>query len=232
MQTTTPDPPAGYVPLFPAGTALSGLPDKSIDALVKRMEAGEVKWVVTRPADGEQQRSMTVSQNGRDLIKGYESAEPNPYQDSAGLLTIGVGHLLDLDHKNGVSKSEWAAYDALGYPRKNLTDEQMDGLFAHDLGPKEDDVNGMLKVPVTPEMFDSLVSLTFNIGPGKAGGKTGLLNSDLLAKLNKGDYDSLPAQFSRFVYAGGAKSKGLKRRRMKEVLTFAVPYVKDPQPTK
>lgn len=125
-----------------------------------------------------------------------------------------------------MSAAEWKAYDALGYPRKDLTDEQQLALFKQDVQPRVDKVNAMLKGPVTQEIFDALVSLTFNIGVGSATdpNKRGLVNSTVLSAVNEGRYDDLPATFLQYVNSGGKYNKGLENRRLRELTTFAVPY--------
>lgn len=40
---------------------------------------------------------MKMSDNGRHLLTQWEGKEGKVYHDSAGLLTIGVGHLLSKD---------------------------------------------------------------------------------------------------------------------------------------
>ncbi|GAA5504529.1 lysozyme RrrD [Deinococcus xinjiangensis] len=94
------------------------------------------------------------------------------------------------------------------------------GLYEKDLQPRVANVNAMLKVPVTQELFDALVSLTFNAG------EKNLANSDLIKKLNAGNYQAMPSEFIRWVYTSKKKSLGLQIRRIKEMVSFAVPYIK------
>ena len=47
-------------------------------------------------------------------------------------------------------------------------------------------VNGSVKVPVNANQMAAMTSLTYNIGPGAPGGKSGFRNSQLLKDLNAG----------------------------------------------
>ncbi len=71
-----------------------------------------------------------------------------------------------------------------------------------------------ITVPLTQNMFDALVSFTFNLGAGA------LKRSTLLKKLNCGDITGAAGQFERFVYAGGKVMRGLVRRRAAEKEIF------------
>lgn len=170
-----------------------------------------------------------MSDAGRRLLASYEGRGANPYLDSKGYNTIGIGHLLDTNRDHQTSKAEWAAYDALGFPRSNLTEQQQQDLYAHDLQPRVDQVNGMLKGPVTQPMFDALVSMTFNIGAGSPNdpNRKGLLYSPMLKDANEGRFDDMPAHFLQYVHSGGEYLKGLENRRLKEVTGFATPYERE-----
>ena len=52
--------------------------------------------------------------------------------------------------------------------------------------------------------------------PGRLGGRPRPPADAARALLNDGQYDEVPAQIRRFVYAGGVKFKGLVRRREAE----------------
>lgn len=68
----------------------------------------------------------------------------------------------------------------------------------------------LINVPLTNGQFDSLVSFTFNLGTGA------LQRSTLRRKVNREEHEEVPAQFKRWVWAGGRKLKGLERRRSAE----------------
>lgn len=197
-----------------------------MDTLRTKKRAGTLQWDVRAPEPDATQETMAMSQNGHDELLQYEGSGANPYQDSSGYRTIGHGHLIDTSRDGRISAAEWKAYDALGYPRNTLGDEQQMELYKDDVQPRVDAVNAMLKAAVTQEIFDALVSLSFNIGVGKAGDpkKKGLINSPVLAAVNEGRFDDLPASFPQYVNSGGRYSKGLENHRMREVTTFATPH--------
>ena len=78
-------------------------------------------------------------------------------------------------------------------------------------------VHRLVKVKLTQEMYNSLVSFTFNCGPGA------LATSTLLVKLNQGLYCEAGKQFYRWDHAGGRKLRGLTVRRKQE----AVPFIEE-----
>ncbi len=151
---------------------------------------------------------MQMSQNGRKLLQQWEGVRLNAYKDSAGLLTIGVGHLL--------TKSELSSgkIDINGESVKygnGLTSDQADALLAQDLKPAETTVNNNVKVELNQNQFDTLVSFTFNVGGGAFKGST------LLKKLNNGQYGEVSGQLMRWDKAGGKVVPGLEKRRKNEV---------------
>ena len=57
----------------------------------------------------------------------------------------------------------------------------------------------------------ALYDFTFNVGSGN------LEVSTLRSQLNRSEYDDIPYQLSRWVYAGSIKLNGLIRRRQAEI---------------
>jgi GH24 family phage-related lysozyme (muramidase) len=224
-QTTVPepradDPPNQLPPLVAAGKEGRHMPMTTLNTLRARQDAGQVLWDVHAPENADdpaaRHHDMAYSAEGIAELKGGEGSAPNPYQDNMGFWTIGHGHLIDKNTNGRIEAAEWAAYDALGFPRSGLTEEQQVELFNVDA------VNAALTRPVTQAMFDALVSMTFNHGSGfpTGGGKA------IFQAINAGEYDQLPALFMRHVYSKGKVLKGLKNRRLKELSTFATPYPK------
>jgi lysozyme len=137
-----------------------------------------------------------ITEKGLELIKSFEGFSPTIYLDSAGLPSIGYGHLI-LPHeyppfKNGITKSEAEA------------------LLKADVRAAENAVSRLITSPINQNQFDALVSFTFNLGAGA------LQRSTLRAKVNRADHGSVPAEFLRWVYAEGRKTAGLIRRRQAE----------------
>lgn len=79
-------------------------------------------------------------------------------------------------------------------------------------------VNDAVKVYITQNMFDALVSFTFNVGSGA------LHKSTLIKRLNGGDIAGAANEFLRWRYAGGVQLKGLVRRREAERNLFLEGY--------
>lgn len=60
---------------------------------------GPLKWDVQVPEPGAKQVTMTMSDDGMKELAQYEGSGANLYNDNAGLPTIGIGHLVDLNHR-------------------------------------------------------------------------------------------------------------------------------------
>lgn len=140
---------------------------------------------------------MKIGSTGVDLIKHFESCKLTAYQDSVGIWTIGWGHT------GSVKKGDiW-------------TQGEADNILLNDLDKFEGYVNQYVKVPLTQNQFDALVSWTFNLGPGN------LKSSTILTKLNEKKYDEVPSQMKRWNKAGGKVLHGLERRRNAEAVMFS-----------
>ena len=135
-----------------------------------------------------------------DLIKQYEGLRLHAYQDSAGVWTIGWGHTGDV--RRGQS----------------ITVHQAEALLALDIAIAAAAVNRHVEAPLSQNMFDALVSFTFNFGEKR------LAQSTLLKKLNLRDYHAAAAEFPKWVKATVRGKKitlpGLVRRRAAERSLF------------
>jgi len=154
---------------------------------------------------------MKMSDRGRELLTQWEGKSAKVYKDSAGLPTIGVGHLL--------TKDELASGKILilGISTKygeGLTTSQIDQLLVQDLAGAEGAVNSGVEVALTQNQFDALVSFVFNVG------RTAFYNSTLRKVLNAGKYKEVPNQLRRWNRAGGVIIAGLSNRRENEVKLF------------
>lgn len=100
--------------------------------------------------------------------------------------------------------------------------ELSDRVFAKDLGRFERDVASLVKVPVTQNQFDALVSFAYNCGSDIDDDTKpeGLGDSTLLRKLNAGDFAGAVAQFDLWISKGTTAEKGLRRRREAERAHF------------
>ncbi len=137
---------------------------------------------------------------GIKLIKTFEGFKPTPYVCSGGYLTIGYGHkLLPSD------------------TYKIITEEKAQQILEHDLRRIERAVIKYIDSEINDNQFAALVSFTFNAGPAA------LQRSTLRQKVNYGQYDEVPKEFLRWVYAGGKRINGLVKRRKIEGELFSLP---------
>ncbi len=113
---------------------------------------------------------MNLSDDGDKLIKGFEGLRLVAYRDVAGVWTIGYGSTRYHDGK------------AVKPGDKLANEVQADAIFRNTLGQYVDAVNSYVKVPLTQNQFDALVSFTYNEGTGALGVST------MLKKLNQKDY--------------------------------------------
>ena len=139
---------------------------------------------------------MKISQEGVNLIKHFEGCRLEAYKCPAGVWTIGYGHT------KGVKEGD------------AIEQEAAEAFLIEDLEAFEQAVARLVKVPLTQQQFDALVSFTFNLGAGN------LAASTLLRKLNNYQYAEVPEQMMRWVRAGGQVLDGLVRRRAAEAALF------------
>ena len=151
---------------------------------------------------------MQMSQHGLELLEQWEGFELKVYNDSAGLPTIGVGHLLTKSELSSGKINIKGVAVAYG---NGLTNQQVTDLLAQDVNPAEQSVNKGVKVSLNQDQFDALVSFTFNVGGGA------FSSSTLLKVLNQGQYDQVPTQLLRWTKSGGRTVQGLVNRRENEI---------------
>ena len=152
--------------------------------------------------------NMQMSENGLTLLTQWEGFKLTVYKDSAGLPTIGVGHLLT---KSELSSGKITINGVPVDYTDGLTEQQVTDLLGQDVEPASAAVNSGVKVPLDQNQFDALVSFTFNVGVGAFTGST------LLKLLNQKQYDQVPTQLLRWTRAGGKVVQGLVNRRNNEI---------------
>ncbi|KVO41268.1 lysozyme [Burkholderia ubonensis] len=135
---------------------------------------------------------------GIELIKHFEGLRLARYLDAVGKPTIGYGHLI-LPHERFT---------------RPLTPAEADALLRQDLRSAELSLRKLLRVPVTQQQFDALMSFVFNLGSGR------LRSSTLLRYLNAGAPARAADQFLVWNKAGGRPLAGLTRRRRAERALF------------
>ncbi len=152
---------------------------------------------------------MKTSPNGRKFIAKEEGNILYAYDDFnnkrvnvgdpvRGTITIGVGHTT-------------AAGSPTVVPGMTITAAQSDEILAKDLSKVEAEVTNLVKVPLTQNQFDALVSFHFNTG--------GLGRSQILRSLNTKDYEGAANAFLNWTKANGNPTL-LAGRRKREIALF------------
>lgn len=139
---------------------------------------------------------MQPSQAALDLIKEFEGCELSAYQDQGGRWTIGYGHT------SGVHQG------------LTISQAQADTFLYADVQNIAAQISKYIKVPVSQNQFDAMVSLAYNIGPSRFAGST------LLRLLNAGDVLGAANQFRYWNMVAGQVSPGLVNRRAAERTLF------------
>jgi lysozyme len=142
---------------------------------------------------------MKTSQIGIDLIKSFEGCKLTAYKCSAGVNTIGFGNTY---YKNGNKVK-------IG---DKITQDEANKLFL-DLLPKyEKTVLNNIKVPLTQNQFDALVSFCWNCGSSKTLFK---MVNEKFSEMNIVNW-----WVSHYIMGGGKVLNGLVRRRKAEATLF------------
>ena len=144
-----------------------------------------------------------ITEKGLGIIKKFEGFSPTVYICPAGYPTIGYGHVVKPHEREQFAN--------------DITPEQAEILLRQDVQTAERAVLRLITVPLTDGQFDALVSFTFNLGAGA------LQRSTLRRNVNRGDYAAVPAEFRKWVWAGGRKLEGLVRRREVELIHYSLP---------
>ena len=145
---------------------------------------------------------MKLSVEGLNLIKRFEGVRNRPYRCSAGLWTVGVGHLI------GDGKLLPKSWD------RTFTEEEINALLVRDLSQFERGVGMYIKVPLRQHEYDALCSFAFNLGLGT------LQRSTLRQKINRNDKEGAAKEILKYCRAGGKIIKGLQKRREAEYQMF------------
>lgn len=145
--------------------------------------------------------SMVISSNGIKLISEFEGCYLEAYLCPAKVWTIGIGTTI---YPNGIKVKDG----------DTCTLEQANEYLAHDMKEFEKTINNFVKVDLTQNQFDALVSLSYNIG------SNAFKNSTLLKKLNNKDYQGAADQILVWNRGDGKVLKGLVRRREAERALF------------
>ena len=141
---------------------------------------------------------MAIAKSTLDFITKEEGSRNKAYQDSKGLWTIGVGHLIKEDEQYLLTAT--------------LTNDQVEDLLRKDLKWCSEAVETSVKVPLEQHQFDALYSLCFNIGG------TNFAKSTVVKKINAGDMNGAAAAIEMW-----NKPAVLINRRKRERALFLTP---------
>jgi len=145
---------------------------------------------------------MNLDSKGIAFLHNEEGLRLNAYRDQIGKWTIAFGNTYMLD----------------GSPVKEgdkLTLTDANKLFAVKIKDYEAAVNKGVKVPLSQNQFNALVSLCYNIGTGA------FLNSTLLKKINSNaSAEEIQAQFNLWKKGGGKVLPVLVKRRKREFALY------------
>ena len=145
---------------------------------------------------------MKISSRGLELIKDFEGFSSTSYLDVVNIPTIGWGNTFYEDGRKVKLGEQISKTDAL-----KLLEVVANRDFADKIFPS-------IKVKVSQNQFDAMVSLAYNIGTGA------FLKSTLLKKVNAGDFAGAGEEFLRWNKANGKEVLGLTRRREREKQLF------------
>ena len=135
---------------------------------------------------------------GLELIKEFEGFSANAYLCPAKIPTIGYGNTFWEDGRKVKLGEQISKTNAL-----ELLELVANKDFADKIFP-------LIKVKVSQNQFDAMVSLAYNIGVGN------FSKSTLLKKVNSGDFDGASNEFLKWNKSGGKELLGLTRRRERE----------------
>ena len=139
---------------------------------------------------------MKASSKALELIKQFEGLRLKAYLCPGGVWTIGYGHTAGV--KSGMI----------------ITEAQAEEFLLSDIAVFEKAVNDQ-NLDLTQNMFDALVSFTFNVGVGN------FKRSTLLCQIKVNPLDnSIMDEFLRWVYSKGRVLPGLQRRRLAEMKLY------------
>lgn len=203
------------------GILTMGQIEREIDEPIKQVVKKEkqvVKDVV---------KELRVRKSSEDLYNHLKSKEGiggkpvlKAYNLGDGAYTIGYGHAIF--HGEDEGYDFLPKYNRIRAGRTSITGEQAEVLLKDDIKIAEGHLNEILndwekdgiKIPVTQSMYDSMISLMFNMG------RTGFRRSDFIQMVKRGDLKSAKEQILKTGEHLFRKFPGLKKRRESEYNMF------------
>lgn len=132
-----------------------------------------------------------LSPAGLEFIKGFETFRAKLHNDAYGHCTIGYGTRLHTGNCDGRPVEE--PYG------DGVSEEQASELLARRMNEVQDVVNDRVKLPLTQNQNDALVSFVSDIGAGA------FEQSTILRLLNAGNFGAVPGEIRKWTRA---RSKG------------------------
>lgn len=136
---------------------------------------------------------LQTSAEGLRLIADFEGCQLTPYKCAAGVWTSGIGHTSDVK------------------PGKGINEHQAAENFVSDVLNVEHRLAECVPVKMPQSVYDSLVSLTFNVGTGA------ICKSTMVVFIKRQQWWKACHQLPRWIYIDGVKSQGLENRRGREL---------------
>jgi len=143
---------------------------------------------------------MDIERTAR-FIASFEGFRDRVYTDAGGVETIGYG--------------ETDGSIITQYRNARITEPEAVELLKRRVAGFAEEVDRLIAVSLNDEQHAALTSFAYNVGTGA------LAESTLRTRLNSGDYGSVPAELSRWVYGAGRRLEGLVARRRAEAELFA-----------
>src|SRR5690606_13044571 len=103
-------------------------------------------------------------------------------------------------------------YGTKGRPGERITPEEAEARLQEEAGKVSDWLDRNVKVPLSQEQHDALVSFGFKLGTGNL--------EKLLDDINAGNFERVAERMLAFNKAGGRTLPGLVRRRQEEAMMF------------
>ena len=143
--------------------------------------------------------NLDISDAGLNLIKEFEGFRSDPYQDQAGIWTIGYGTTYLTDGSRVTENTP------------SVTKDQATVLLHYGCRTVINCINSHVTVDLNQNQFDALCSFVYNIGSGN------FTLSTLLKVINGTEDGDTDVQFMRWNKVGGVPNAGLTRRRQAEI---------------
>ena len=140
---------------------------------------------------------MKASAHAFEIIKQFEGLRLKTYLDEKKIYTIGYGHTGPDVKPDGV-----------------ITEQEALDLLVLDVRDAERDVSAMVRIPLTQNQFDALVSFVFNIGGLRFSG------SSVLRLLNACELEKAALSMLEWHHVDKKDNDGLKSRRQLEYDLF------------